>query len=261
MEYFVGIDAGSSYSKAVVLGGERLISYRVVPSAGKYRIAATKAVTEALAKVHLSLDDIKLMVATGYGRDNVPFPSQPASDTACQCQGAFHLFPQARTIIDIGSQFSRVSRMNNEGKATGFIQSDRCATGSGRFLQVMAHVLRIELEEIGPLSLKSRQKLDFSTGCAVFAESEVISRIAEGAAKEDILAAVHRALAVKIQNLMERVEFEPGCVLIGGGAKDIGLVRSLEERLSLRLLVPEEPQIIAALGAALIASSHDTMLW
>jgi len=114
-------------------------------------------------------------------------------------------------------------------------------------------VLHIDLSEIGPLSLKSQGKVDFNTGCAVFAESEAISRIAEGTTKEDILAGIHRAMAAKTLNLVERVGFEPDCALIGGGAKDIGLVKSIEESLELSLLVPEQPQIVAALGAALIA--------
>jgi predicted CoA-substrate-specific enzyme activase len=136
--------------------------------------------------------------------------------------------------------------------------SEKCAGGSGRFLQIIAHVLQIDLEEIGPLSLKSKNKIDFNTGCAVFAETEAVSRIAEGAAMEDILAGVHRALAAKIQNLAERLGVEQDLALVGGGAKDIGLVQSIEETLAISPLVPEEPQIAAALGAALIAEEKAT---
>jgi predicted CoA-substrate-specific enzyme activase len=158
-----------------------------------------------------------------------------------------------RTAVDIGGQFSKVFRVDERGRVTAFLQSEKCAAGSGRFLQVIAHVLKVGLEEIGPLSLKSKNRVNFNTGCAVFAETEAVSRVAEGEAVEDILAGVHYALAAKVQNLVERMGIEMDCALIGGGAKDIGLVRSIEEVLGVGLLVPGEPQLIAALGAALIA--------
>ncbi len=251
--YFAGIDIGSAFSKAVVVAGSELVSYHIIPSGGNYKLAADEVAGRALTKAKLSFNDIAYVVATGYGAANVAFSNQVATDIACQSRGVYNLFPSARTVIDIGGQFSRVFKVGEGGRAIAFVLSEKCAGGSGRFLQVIARVLQIDLKEIGQLSLKSKNKLDFNTGCAVFAESEAISRIAEGASKEDILAGVHRALAAKVQNLVERVGLEPDCALIGGGAKDIGLVRSIEEGLGLSLLVPEEPQIVAALGAALIA--------
>jgi len=251
--YFAGIDIGSAFSKAVVVTGSELVSYYIIPSGGNYKLAADEVAGRALSEAKLSFNDIAYVVATGYGAANVAFSNQVATDIACQSRGVYNLFPSARTVIDIGGQFSRVFKVGEGGRATAFVLSEKCAGGSGRFLQVIARVLQIDLKEIGQLSLKSKNKLAFNTGCAVFAESEAISRIAEGASKEDILAGVHRALAAKVQNLVERVGLEPDCALIGGGAKDIGLVRSIEEGLGLSLLVPEEPQIVAALGAALIA--------
>jgi len=251
--YFAGIDIGSAFSKAVVVAGSELVSYHIIPSGGNYKLAADEVAGRALSEAKLSFNDIAYVVATGYGAANVAFSNQVATDIACQSRGVYNLFPSARTVIDIGGQFSRVFKVGEGGRATAFVLSEKCAGGSGRFLQVIARVLQIDLKEIGQLSLKSKNKLNFNTGCAVFAESEAISRIAEGASKEDILAGVHRALAAKVQNLVERVGLEPDCALIGGGAKDIGLVRSIEEGLGLSLLVPEEPQIVAAFGAALIA--------
>ena len=251
--YFAGIDIGSAFSKAVVVAGSELVSYYIIPSGGNYKLAADEVAGRALSEAKLSFNDIAYVVATGYGAANVAFSNQVATDIACQSRGVYNLFPSARTVIDIGGQFSRVFKVGEGGRATAFVLSEKCAGGSGRFLQVIARVLQIDLKEIGQLSLKSKNKLAFNTGCAVFAESEAISRIAEGASKEDILAGVHQALAAKVQNLVERVGLEPDCALIGGGAKDIGLVRSIEEGLGLSLLVPEEPQIVAALGAALIA--------
>jgi len=251
--YFVGVDIGSVFFKAAVVAGSKLVSYHIIPSGGNYKLAAGEVVTGALTKAKLSWEDIISTVATGYGGSNVSFASQLITDVSCQSRGAFHLFPSARTVIDIGGQFSRVIKLDGRGRATAFLMSEKCAGGSGRFLQIIAHVLQIDLEEIGLLSLKSKKKINFNTGCAVFAETEAVSRIAEGATTEDILAGVHGALAAKIQNLVERLGIEPDCALVGGGAKDIGLVKSIREGLGRSLLVPEEPQIVAALGAALLA--------
>ena len=252
MVYTAGIDIGSAYAKTVIISNG-LVVYHIMPSGGNYKLTADETIKAALAKAELSAGDITYIIATGYGAAKVSFAHETTTEISCQARGVSLLFPSARTAIDIGGQFTRVFKIDDRGRATAFVLSEKCASGSGRFLQVIARVLHIDLNEIGPLSLKSRQRVDFSTGCAVFAESEAVSRIAEGTAKEDILAGIHRAMAAKTVNLVERIGLEPDCTLIGGGAKDIGLVKSIEESLKLRLLVPEEPQIAAALGAALIA--------
>jgi predicted CoA-substrate-specific enzyme activase len=256
MVYVAGIDIGSAFSKAVVMAGNKIIAYQVKPSGGNYRLTAEQVMEEAVTKVKLSLEDIGYTVATGYGAANVSFSQGTVSDISCLARGVYYLFPTARTAIDVGGQFTRVLKLNNRGRATAFLLSEKCAAGSGRFLQVIARVLQIDLKDIGKLSLKSRNRVDFNTGCAVFAESEAVSRIAEGAAKEDILAGLHRALAAKVQTMVERLGIEPDCALVGGGAKDIGLVKSIEESLACNLLVPEEPQIVAALGAASMAGEQ-----
>lgn len=253
MVHVAGVDIGSAFSKAVIMAGNKIIAYRVKPSGGSYRLTAEQVMKEALTGAKLSLKDMNCIVATGYGAASVSLSREVASDISCLAKGVYHLFPTARTAIDVGGQFTRVFKLDDRGRATSFLLSEKCAAGSGRFLQVIAKVLQIDLEDIGKLSLKSRNKVDFNTGCAVFAESEAVSRIAEGATKEDILAGLHRALAAKIQTMVERLGIEPDCSLVGGGAKDIGLVRSIEESLACSLLVPDEPQIVAALGAALIA--------
>jgi predicted CoA-substrate-specific enzyme activase len=253
MIYVAGIDIGSAFSKAVIMAENKIISHQVIPSAGDYKLAAEEVAAKALGKAKLSLADIGYTVATGYGAASVSSAAEVLSDISADGRGVIYLFPSARTVVDIGGQFTKVFKIDERGKPTAFLLSEKCAAGSGRFLQIIARVLQVELKDIGGLSLKSKKKVDFNTGCAVFAESEAISRIAEGAAKEDILAGLHRTLAAKIETMMERVGIEPDCALIGGGAKDIGLVKSIEERLGRKLLVPEEPQIVAALGAALIA--------
>jgi predicted CoA-substrate-specific enzyme activase len=253
MIYVAGIDIGSAFSKAVVMSENKIIAYQVMPSAGDYKRTADEVVGKALEKAKLSLADIDYTVATGYGAASASLAKETVSDISAGGRGVSYLFPQARTVVDIGGQFTKVFKIDERGKPTTFLLSEKCAAGSGRFLQIIARVLQVELKDIGELSLKSKNRVDFNTGCAVFAESEAISRIAEGAAKEDILAGLHRTLAAKIETMVQRVGIEPDCALIGGGAKDIGLVKSIEERLGRNVLVPEEPQIVAALGAALIA--------
>jgi len=253
MVHVAGVDIGAAFSKVVVFDGNKVISYYIAPSSGSYKDTAEKVVAEALAKAGLSAGDIAFTMATGCGAANVATRDGVASDISCQGRGAGYLFPSARTVIDVGGQLTKVLKLDDEGRVRAFLQSERCAAGSGKVLQVIARVLQVDLEEIGALSLKSRKRIDFNTGCAVFAETEAVSRVAEGAAKEDILAGLHRALAAKIQTLVERVRLEPDCALVGGGARDIGLVKSIEEVMGLKLLVPEEPRIVAALGAALIA--------
>jgi (R)-2-hydroxyacyl-CoA dehydratese activating ATPase len=260
MGYVGGVDIGSAFSKAVIMAKNEIISYHVMPSGGNYRRVAEDVIGEALSRAKLSLKDIDHTVATGYGAANVAFSHGAASDISCLARGVYYLFHNARTAIDVGGQFTRVLRVDNRGRATAFLLSEKCAAGSGRFLQVIARVLQIELKDIGELSLKSRNRVDFNTGCAVFAESEAVSRIAEGTAKEDILAGLHRTLAAKVRTMVERLGIEPDCALVGGGAKDIGLVKSIEESLACSLLVPEEPQIVAALGAALMAEERDTTI-
>jgi predicted CoA-substrate-specific enzyme activase len=253
MVYVVGVDIGSAFSKAAVLAEGNIVASHIIPSVGSYKATADEVIKGALTKANLSFADIAYTAATGYGANNASFADQVVTDVSCQGRGVFHLFPSVRTAVDIGGQFSKVFRVDERGRVTAFLQSEKCAAGSGRFLQVIAHVLKVGLEEIGPLSLKSKNRVNFNTGCAVFAETEAVSRVAEGEAVEDILAGVHYALAAKVQNLVERMGIEMDCALIGGGAKDIGLVRSIEEVLGVGLLVPGEPQLIAALGAALIA--------
>lgn len=249
----VGVDVGSTFSKAVVVSNNNIRGWSIIPSGGDYRVAANEVLKKALSKAGISSDSIAFVVATGYGAASVSNADEMVSDMTCQGRGISYLFPSARTVVDIGGQYSRVFRVDEEGRVVNFVFSEQCAAGSARLLQVIARVLQVDIEELGELSLKSNKKVDFTTSCAVFIESELISRIAEGFLKEDIAAGIHRALAAKIQVLVERVGLEPDCALVGGGAKNIGLVRSIEEGLEIKTLIPEEPQVVAALGAALIA--------
>jgi len=253
MIHVLGVDIGSVYSKAVICCDQNIKAYAIIPSGGNYKETAEKVVHEALRKAYLPFDHISNIVATGYGASSVSSSRHITTDISCLGKGIIHIFPSVRTIIDIGGQFSKVIKLDGDGRVINFILNEKCAGGSGRFLQIIARLLHIGIEEIGPLSLRSQKPVDFNTGCAVFAESEAISRITEGASKEDILAGIHKAMASKIINLIERAGLVMDCALTGGGAKDIGLVKTLEESLGVILSVPEEPRILAAFGAALMA--------
>ncbi len=256
-EYVAGIDIGSTFSKVVILDGQATVAAQsVIPSIGSYRSAAERVLQEGLSKSGLKFEDLVHIVTTGIGAASVPYPNQPITEIACVGKGVNYFFPSARTVIEVGGQSSWIIRLTEKGKASDFVTSEKCAAGSGRFLQVIARVLQVRLEDIGELSLKSKNRVTFTTSCAVFSESEAVSRVAEGAGVEDILAGVHYSIATKIASLAGRVKLEKDCVMIGGGAKDIGLVKSIEDILGVSLLIPEEPRTTIAFGAALIAREH-----
>lgn len=251
--YYIGVDIGSVSTKAALVSQGSLVAYELMASGGNYRDTAQKVLDQVLAGAGLNPEGLSGIVVTGLGNESPPFPARQVSDISCQAMGCHRLFPSARTVIDIGGQFTKVVKVTSEGKISDFLISEKCATGSGRFLQVIARILQVRLEDIGPLSLQSRQPVEFSTNCAVFAESETVSRIAEGARAEDILAGVHRAMAAKVAVLVKRVKMDPDVVLTGGGGEDAGLVQAIGQALGLKLLVPELPRLSAAYGAACLA--------
>ena len=256
MAWFVGIDIGSGTSKGVITQDGKLAAYHQLSSGINYKMAAQNLVEGLLAKVGLFLADISNTVATGQGSPNVTFASQQVTDIRCCARGIKHVFPCVKTVIDVQGQSSQVIRLNEKGQVTDFVVSEKCAAGSGRFLEIIANVLQLELKEIGALSLKPENLVIFTTGCAVFGESEAISRVAEGISKEDILAGVHKALADKLVALIDRVKLEEPCAISGGGGLNVGLIKGVEEKLGIQLLVPPKPQLITALGAAIIAEEQ-----
>lgn len=248
--YFAGLDMGSVSIKSVVIKNGRIVSSGLVPSSGAYKAAAENVTKQVLADAGIALEDLSGMVITGIGAPSAPFEGRQVSDVACHARGCYTVFPTVRTIIDIGGQFTKVAKVTERGDIADFLMSEKCATGSGRFLQVISRILRIPIAEIGPLSLQSQNPVEFSTNCAVFAESETISRIAEGAKPADILAGVHRAMAAKVNMLAKRVKLEPDIVVTGGGGEDAGLVAAIGNAIGRKVLVPEKPRLTAAFGAA-----------
>lgn len=246
----VGLDLGSSFSKVVVLEDSCITGYKILPTAGNYRKTAGELLNLAKEICKVSSFNHHKVTATGFGSSVLP-DVKKVTDITCQGIGIHHLFHQSRIVIDVGGQSTKVMKINNDGKVLSFNISEKCAAGSGRFLQIIARIMGIPFNEIGELSLKSTKKIDFSTSCAVFAESEVISRIAEGAAKEDILAAVHRSMSLKISSLARAIAIDGPVVVTGGGVMDKGLVKEISINLGVELLVPDIPMISAAIGAAI----------
>jgi predicted CoA-substrate-specific enzyme activase len=253
MVYVIGIDIGSAFSKGILMGDQKIVGRYVMPSGGNYTLAAKKVKEELLSKTGLSSADVSYSVATGYGAKSVSYANDMITDITCHSRGIFFQFPLVRTVVDVGDLFSKAFRIDEKGNSLTFLLSGKCAGGSARVLQVIAKVLQVKVEEIGELSLKSKKRIDFNTGCAVFAETEAVSRIAEGASKEDLLAGIHRALAAQINSLAERVGIEREYALVGGGAQDAGLVKAVEEIVGYEIVIPKEPHLTAALGAAVIA--------
>jgi predicted CoA-substrate-specific enzyme activase len=234
------------------MSDNEVLAYAIVPTGASNRKAAEKAWRDAMEKA--GLKKVDYLVATGYGRDSVDFADASVTEITCHARGAHYIFPDARTVIDIGGQDSKIIRVNEMGRTEDFVMNDKCAAGTGRFLEVMAKALEVKLEEMGPLSLESVNEIKVSSTCTVFAESEVVSLVAAGHETRDILQGIHRAIAGRVAALVSRVGLAPCVIMSGGVAKNVGVVRALEEKLDHKITVPPEPQIIGAIGAAIIAA-------
>ena len=250
MDYFAGVDIGSTMTKVVIVGQE-VISSVVRVTRPEQRKLAYFTVNEALRKANLSFEELTYVVATGYGRINVPFADRQLTEISCHARGVASLVPEARTIIDIGGQDCKGIKVAG-GKVVGFVMNDKCAAGTGRFLELTASTLGVRVEDIGELALTSRNPVEISSTCTVFAQQEVVSKLAEGVALNDILAGLHQAIASRILSLVNRLGIEPEVVVTGGGAKNIGLVRALERKLGFPIALPPDPLLSGALGAALL---------
>jgi predicted CoA-substrate-specific enzyme activase len=256
MVYVLGIDIGSASSKGIVLGDQGPLGSFECPSGGDFKLTADRIKETLLSQNGISTDDISRTVATGYGSKMVSFADEVKPDIVCHGKGVSSLLPSVRTVIDVGDLYTKVFRMDGQGSVHNFLMSGKCAGGSGRILQVIAKVLQIKVEEIGEMSLKSKKRVEFNTGCAVFAESEAISRLSQEVTKEDLLAGIHRALAAQINSLAERLGVEQDVAMVGGGARDVGLVQAFKEIRGHDILVPQRPHMTAAMGAALIATEN-----
>lgn len=251
---WAGVDIGSLSAEAVIIDEEKILSYSLIPTGAESAKTAQKAMEKALEPLSpLALKDIKYIVSTGYGRVIVPFARREITEISCHAKGAHYFFPSIRTILDMGGQDCKAIKCDSKGKLVDFVMNDKCAAGTGRFLEIVARALDLPLDEIGSLSLRAEQECAISSRCAVFAKSEALSLNRSGTPKEEILAGVHEAISQRMIELLSRVGIEKDFAITGGVAKNPGVVKKIEQKIGLPVFIPSEPQIIGALGAALFA--------
>lgn len=267
-----GIDIGSVATKVVILETQkhrrenrnaeekfvenRLLAQAICPTGANPKLAAKEVLEKALGQANLSRENLEYIVSTGYGRRAIEFGNKTVTEISCCAKGARWIgtsLGEVRTIVDLGGQDMKVISLEEDGTMADFVMNDKCSAGTGRFLEVMANVLGMGLENLGELSLKSKNPIQINSTCTAFAESEVISLIAQGKNKEDIIAGIHFSIAERIVNMVRQVGEKEVVFFCGGGAKNRGVHKALEDRLDMKVYVPDEPQFIIALGAALIA--------
>ncbi|MBN2072845.1 MAG: 2-hydroxyglutaryl-CoA dehydratase [Actinobacteria bacterium] len=252
-----GIDVGSVSTEVVILESDpdKILSYIIAPTGASSKTAAGKALVRACEKAGIEKSLIKSIVATGYGRVNIPFADNNITEISCHARGAISCFPETRTVIDIGGQDSKVIKLEN-GSPVDFLMNDKCAAGTGRFLEVMARALEIDLENFADIFLNTKKTVEITSTCTVFAESEIVSLIGQGIEKNVIIKGLVYSIANRITSMVERVGLEEPVCMTGGVARNLGVVNALEEKLSAKINIPEEPQITGALGAAFLARNH-----
>ncbi len=250
-----GIDVGAGTAKAVILSDHQIQGYSIVKIKGNILEAVDRVTKEALSAAKLTFGELQYVISTGYGRSLVPFANETITEISCHAKGAHYFIPGTRLVIDIGAQDSKGIKLAPDGRVMNFVMNDKCAAGTGRFLEVMAMVLGIELEEMGLISKQSHHPANISNTCTVFAETELISLRAQNMPTEDLVAGLHKALAGRVALMATPLRFEKEIVFTGGVAKNLGVKSALEDRIGMEILVPQEPQIAGALGAALWAES------
>ncbi len=250
---FAGIDIGSRAAKAVILKDNEIISSAIMDTGPESVKTSDTLLETVLRGTGVTKEDIDYTVATGYGRVLVPYANENVSEISAHAKGINWYFPSVRTIVDMGGQDCKAINCDEKGNVTNFVMNDKCAGGTGRFMEMIAEVLNIPLEEIGKVSLQSNNAIPFNTICAVFAKTEAIGYLRKGVSRADILSGLHEAIATRTYNLLKRVSIEPDFTITGGISKNSGMVAALEGKVGLKPLLCEDPQLCGALGAALFA--------
>lgn len=248
-----GIDVGSTTTKAVLLDGRAIVGEHAMPTGVDLALAAEQCLHAACSAARVAPEELEALVATGYGRDRVTRATAKVTEITCHARGARALVPWARVVVDVGGQDSKVIRLDDDGMVADFVMNDKCAAGTGRFLEVMAARLGIALDEFGPRWRRAKEAARISSTCTVFAESEVISLLSHGVRPEPIVKGLCDAVAARLAGMVHRVGLGGGLVMTGGVSRNEGVRRSLEERLHATVTVPDESQFAGAYGAALIA--------
>jgi len=251
--YTIGIDIGSTACKAVaLLDGKDIVGTSLIQT-GTGTSGPGRVYEDVFKAAGLTPGDVSRTVVTGYGRLTFEKADSQVSELSCHAKGVHFLMPKARTIIDIGGQDAKALKLSPAGTLTGFVMNDKCAAGTGRFLDVMARVLEVDVGDLAALSERATEQISISNVCTVFAESEVISRLAAGKSREDIAAGIHQSVANRVAGLARRVGIEPEVVITGGVAQNLGVVRAMSEILEMTITPAPMPQLTGALGAALFA--------
>ncbi|MDR2088631.1 MAG: acyl-CoA dehydratase activase [Clostridiales Family XIII bacterium] len=250
---YLGIDIGSSSSKVAILNARKELAATDVVNMGTGTAGPKAALENALRAAGAAREDIKYIVATGYGRINFGEADQQITEISCHAKGVSHLMKDVETVIDIGGQDAKVIKIGKDGKVKNFVMNEKCAAGTGRFLEVMARVLGCRIEELSDLAERSVHDIPISSVCTVFAESEVISRLASGAAREDVAKGAHNAIAKRIMGMCSRVGYEPLLAMTGGVALNRNMVKLMGIELGQPVIAAPYPQAVGAIGAAVFA--------
>ena len=248
----VGIDVGSITAKAVMIQDGKVISQELILTGYNARSAGEKVLQNVIKNVGLEFSSVDKIIATGYGRNSVAGAHKTVTEITCHAMGAHFLDPSIRSVIDIGGQDSKAIAITNNGSVMDFAMNDKCAAGTGRFLEVMASALELDLNDFGDFSLNADHPSKISSLCTVFAESEVISLIAKGEKRHNIIGGIHESIAARVVAMARRLGLKPPIMMTGGVAKNIGVVKALERKMGEKVTVSPKAQIIGAIGAALI---------
>ncbi len=257
MAHAAGVDVGSTQTKAVIIDEDRRIAARALVETGANVVqAAQNAFESALRAGGVREEEVEYVVGTGYGRYKVTFGNTQVTEISCHGRGAVHMFPDTRTVVDMGGQDTKAISVSAAGEVLDFCMNDKCAAGTGRFLGAAASALDIPIDQLGPTALRGERPVRITTTCTVFAESEVLSWLGKGKKIEDILLGVHQSIAARSAGLLRRVGINEKVTFTGGVARNLAMIATLEERLGTKVNVSDDSHFMGALGAALFALDH-----
>lgn len=252
-----GCDVGSLSAEAVIMSDGSIVASEIIRVRPRPEQSATDVMDAALGKARLTYEDIEWCFSTGYGREKIPFANSNISEISCHGKGAQWLESSVRTVVDVGGQDCKVIRVDENGKLVNFVMNDKCAAGTGRFLEFMAKVLGVGIEDLGPQGLSSKNPVSITSFCSVYAETEVLHNLYERKELADIAAGINHAMAERVKSLVKRVGVEEDVCITGGVAKNTGVVKELEEMLGVSAVkLAADPQLVGAIGAALFAEEE-----
>jgi len=254
---FAGVDVGSLTAKSVIIDESGIIASKIINTGADPRKAGETVFNKTLDHANCSKKNIKSIVATGYGRISLPFADKTITEISCHARGVRYLDPDIEALIDIGGQDSKAINLNKDGSVSDFVMNDRCAAGTGRFLEIMARALEVNIDQFTQISMTATEPCKINSTCIVFAESEVISLLAAGNKKNNIAAGLHQSIASRVGTMAKRLNISKNTAFVGGVAKNIGMRQALESFIGIKFIpIKEDSQITGALGAAVFAREY-----